>query len=201
MQVLESDGYTVRPNNSRFSSATLSGADIVVIANALDRKRKDWQPPYSSALNHEEVLSIKQWVFKGGALLLIADHAPFPRAIENVASEFGFEFSNGHVGNAVFRADNKTLGNHPISSKTRHLEQHFYLSTAAPVMTKRATQPNRIEQVRAFGGSAFKAPPEAISLLNLSKGAVSIVPDVPFQVNANTQECLCMAGAKGRYWR
>jgi len=183
VQVLESDGYTVRPNSSRFSSATLHDADILVIANALDRNRKDWNPPFTDALSNEEVLSVKKWVLEGGALLLIADHTPFPRIIENLAGEFGFEFSNGHVGNAVFQANDKTLSEHPITSKTRQVEQNIYLSAAIPEIT---IQPDRIEQVRTFGGSAFKIPPEATSLLNLSNWAFSIVPEVPFQVNADT---------------
>ncbi|WP_420934878.1 DUF4350 domain-containing protein [Alteromonas sp. A081] len=197
VQVLESDGYTVRPNNSRFSLATLHDADLLVIANALDRNRKDWNPPYTEALSNEEVLSIKKWVLEGGALLLIADHAPFPSVIKNLAGEFGFEFSNGHVGNAMFRAKDKTLGEHPITSKARQQEQNFYLSTAAPEMPEITMQPNRIEQVRTFGGSAFKTPPEATSLLNLGEGAVSIVPDVPFQVNADTARVLVQGWSQG----
>ncbi|WDE10396.1 DUF4350 domain-containing protein [Thalassomonas haliotis] len=186
VQVLESDGYTVRPNKSRFSSGSLHSADILVIANALDKNRKDWSPPFTDALTNEEVSSVTEWVLEGGSLFLVADHTPFPKIIENLAGKFGFEFSNGHVGNAVFRANDKTLGKHTITSRAGQAEQNFYLPTALTEMTKSTIKPNRIEQVVTFGGSAFKAPPEATSLLTLGEGAFSIVPDVPFQVNADT---------------
>jgi len=185
-QVLESDGYTVKPNKSRFSSDSLHGANILVIANALDKNRKDWSPPFTNALTNEEASSIKKWVLEGGSLFLVADHTPFPKIIENLAGEFGFEFSNGHVGNAMFRAKDKTLSEHAITYKSGQADQRLHLPTALTEITESTIQSNRIEQVRSFGGSAFKVPPEATSLLNLGRGAFSIVPDVPFQVNADT---------------
>lgn len=185
-QVLESDGYTVKPNKSHFSADSLSSADILVIANALDKNRKDWNPPFTHALTNEEVSDVKTWVLEGGSLFLVADHTPFPEIIENLAGEFGFEFSNGHVGNAVFHAKDKTLGEHIITFGSGKAEQSLYRPTALAGMTESTIQSNRIKQVRTFGGSAFKTPPGATSLLNLGEGAVSIVPDVPFQVNADT---------------
>jgi len=194
-QVLESDGYTVRPNKSHFSSDTLHSADILVIANALDKNRKDWNPPFADALTDEEVSSVKKWVLEGGSLFLVADHTPFPKIIENLAGEFGFEFSNGHVGNAVFHANDKTLAEHSITTREAgKVEQSFYLPTG---LTESSIQLNNIEQVRTFGGSAFKTPPEATSLLNLGEGAFSIVPDVPFQVNADTPRLLMHGWSQG----
>ena len=43
-----------------------------------------------------------------------------------------------------------------------------------------------ILKVRTFGGSAFKAPEKAISLLNLGDGITATEPKIPFQVNADT---------------
>ncbi|MCK7458769.1 hypothetical protein [Idiomarina aminovorans] len=127
-----------------------------------------------------------QHALEGGSLFLVADHTPFPKVIENLASEFGFEFSNGHVGNAVFYAKNKTLGEHDITLGTGKAGQSLYLPSTLVGMTESAIQSNRIERVRTFGGSAFKTPPEATSLLKLGKGAVSVVPEIPFQINSDT---------------
>jgi hypothetical protein len=49
-----------------------------------------------------------------------------------------------------------------------------------------ASSSDSITRVKTFGGSAFKAPDEAISLLTLGKRAVSITPVIPFQVTAAT---------------
>ncbi|EOK1080768.1 hypothetical protein ACMV9G_003904 [Proteus mirabilis] len=185
-QVLESDGYTVKPNKSRFSLNSLNGADIIVIANALDKSRRDWNPPYTEALTNDEVSNVKKWVLDGGSLFLVADHTPFPKVIENLAREFGFEFSNGHVGNAIFHVDSKTLSEHVTTFARREAEQSLFMPTALVELTESAVRSNRIEQVITFGGSAFKTPPEATSLLTLDERAVSVIPEVPFQVNADT---------------
>ena len=161
-QVLESDGYTVKANNKRFTLNNLKNTNILVIANALDRDRQDWSPPYTQALSEEEVTSVTQWVSKGGSLMIIADHAPFPKVIESLINEFGFQFSNGHVDSALFKADNGSLGQHAITSG------------------------DSIKQVKTFGGSAFKAPVTATSLLTLGEGVISLEPKVPFKIDSNT---------------
>lgn len=159
-QVLETEGYSVRANTSRFSRESLRQADVLVIANALDRPRRDWQPPYDDAFSENEVVVLKQWVTQGGSLLLIADHTPFPRAIDTLAHAFGFEFSNGHVATALFRSNDATLAEHSITQQ--------------------------LTQIKTFGGSAFKAPSQAISLLTLGEGSIALEPDTPFQISAST---------------
>ncbi|TQF70041.1 DUF4350 domain-containing protein [Pseudoalteromonas luteoviolacea] len=183
-QVLESDGYTVLPNRSRFSADRLLSADILIIANALDKNRKNWSPPFSSALTEEEVESVKNWVLAGGSLFLVADHAPFPHIIENLASEFGFKFINGHVGDAMFYAKDSTLTEHSITTRVRRLNLNVHLPQA--LINMHPVKSGRIDQVRTFGGSAFKAPNHATSLLNLGEEAIAIVPDIPFQIDEHT---------------
>jgi len=126
----------------------------------------DGTPPFDDAFDTGEVEVVKQWVSQGGSLFLVADHTPFPKIIEKLSVAFGFEFSNGHVGNAIFRIDNNTLMDHAITKGVSHSE--------------------RIVQVKTFGGSAFQIPESAKPLLILGKGATSLVPDIPFQVNAKT---------------
>jgi len=165
-QVLSSDGYTVKPSKGKFILEHLKQADILVIANALDKNRRDWTPPFSDAFDNEEITVVKQWAFQGGSLFLVADHTPFPKVIEKLAGSFGFEFSNGHVGNTMFRVGNNTLMEH--------------------VITKGLSYSERIVRVKTFGGSAFKTPEAAESILTLGQKAVSVMPDIPFQVNAET---------------
>lgn len=165
-QVLMSDGYTVKPSKQKFTLEYLQPADILVIANALDKNRRDWTPPFEDAFDPEEVEAVKQWVYQGGSLFLVADHTPFPKVIEKLAGAFGFKFNNGHVGDAIFRLDNKTLVDHAITKGDSYSES--------------------IVQVKTFGGSAFQIPENAKPLLILGKRAVSRMPEIPFQVNAKT---------------
>jgi hypothetical protein len=165
-QVLMSDGYTVKTSKENFTFEYLKQADVLVIVNALDKIRRDYNPPFGDAFDIEEVEAVKQWVSQGGSLFLVADHTPFPKVIEKLARAFGFEFSNGHVDNAIFRIDNKSLIDHKITKSTSNSEH--------------------IVQVKTFGGSAFQIPKNAEPLLVLGKGAISLMPDIAFQVNADT---------------
>lgn len=186
VKVLKSDGYTVKRNANPLSNQSLRDIDILVIANALDKNRTNWTPPFTHALSSKEVTSIKDWIVSGGSLLLIADHTPFPRIIENLADELGFKFSHGHVDNAVFRLDHMTLTKHVITTHVREHEAQVLLPSLVTDNQKSTTQTKVIQYVKTFGGSAFKAPPEAVSLLTLGENAVSVVPQVPFQIDANT---------------
>ncbi|MBE1298748.1 MAG: DUF4350 domain-containing protein [Alteromonadaceae bacterium] len=164
-QVLESDGFTVRENKLAFSAQSLSNANVVVVANALDRDRTDWKPPYGNAFEADEVQTLTEWVSQGGALLLIADHTPFPKVIESLAAAFSIEFSNGHVNDASFSKFNQSLAQHPITKGNPN-----------------ALFSRQVTKVKTFGGSAFKLSEEGVSLLTLKDGYVSLEPDIPFQV-------------------
>lgn len=184
-QVLESDGFKVSSNDKAIAENLLRQVDILVIANALDRKRQDWRPPYGEALNDHEVEALKSWILNGGSLFLVADHTPFPKTMENLALALGFQFINGHVGNATFSKVNLSLAEHAttynreISQKIDEKSQPLFLQSINSASLD-------ILKVRTFGGSAFKAPEKAISLLNLGDGITATEPKIPFQVNADT---------------
>jgi len=190
VQVLTSNGYTVKPSKEKFTLEYLKQADILVIANALDKNRRDYNPPYGDAFEAEEVEAVKQWVSQGGSLFLVADHTPFPKIIEKLTVAFDFEFSNGHVDNVIFRIDNNTLIEHEItkgnSDSQSDVQLGMYTDPIVQGIMKAASHSERIVQVKTFGGSAFQIPENAKSLLILGKGAISIMPDIPFQVNAET---------------
>jgi hypothetical protein len=169
-QVLSSDGYTVKSSTEKLTLAYLKQANILVIATALDKNRKDWAPPFGDAFEKNEIDVIKQWVSEGGSLFLVADHTPFPKVIEKLSAAFGIKFSNGHVRDALFHLDNKSLVEHSITKGGSHLE--------------------RITQVKTFGGSAFQIPAGAHPLLILGKDSISTVPEIPFQVANKTPRVL-----------
>ena len=95
-KLLRRDGYRVDALRQPFSAESLKGVDVVVISNALnERNVKDWSLPNPSAFTQDEIAALHGWVEKGGSLLLIADHMPFPGAASELAKAFGVEFSNG----------------------------------------------------------------------------------------------------------
>ncbi|MDF2771543.1 MAG: hypothetical protein K0S86_1037 [Geminicoccaceae bacterium] len=99
-RLLESDGFVVGANASRFTRSDLATARVLVIANALHvsvRQVSDMRLPARSAFDSTEILELAAWVRSGGSLLLIADHMPYAGAAADLAAEFGVLFANGFV--------------------------------------------------------------------------------------------------------
>ncbi|HEU4508333.1 MAG TPA: hypothetical protein VFR78_08865 [Pyrinomonadaceae bacterium] len=176
--LLMNDGYRVVRNRQPFGKTMLGSFKVLVIANALGAEEDDDEGADTSAFTEEEIQAVHDWVKGGGALLLIADHAPFGGAAAALASKFGVESSKGYTfdqknsvdgtpSHLIFSRENKLLGTHPI-------------------MEGRA-ESERINIVRSFTGQSFKGPEDSTPILKLSDTAT----DAP---NANAQNHVSAAG-------
>lgn len=172
-ELLRRDGYIVQSSTAKFSKESLQPAKILVIANALhERNANNWTLPTPSAFTDEEITAVRDWVHRGGALFLIADHMPFPGAAEKLGAAFSIKFTNGYVRNQpsqggpdVFQRTNDSLRNHPITNG------------------RDATE--KVDAVATFTGSAFQIP-NAEPLLVLSATAVSLLTRTAGQLTPET---------------
>lgn len=157
--LLRNDGYRVDRATQPITPQRLAGVHVFVISNAR-ADTTSGQAPY--ALTEQECDVLRDWVRAGGALLFVADHAPFGAATENLARRFGVEFGKGFVYdstaslegapmNLVFSAATGTLGDHSILFGRDSLE--------------------RVHRVIAFTGQSMTVPPGAAPLLRLSDAA------------------------------
>ncbi len=149
------DGFRVVDSNMPFEAESLSNIDILVISNALSAmSAANWTLPPTSAFAAREIDALKNWVFEGGSLLLIADHAPFGGNATELANAFGFEFENVVVSrnrpNA--RADIFTIAGGTLRSD---------------ILTSGRDVEDAVDAVRTFTGSAFRAPPDARPIIVL----------------------------------
>lgn len=162
VDLLMNDGYNVIRNRQPFVKQRLSGFKILVIANALGAEEDDDKGADESAFTEEEITAVAEWVKDGGALLLIADHAPFGGAAAQLSKRFGVEMSMGYTfdpENSVagsptqllFSRENKLLANHSIAEGRNETE--------------------RIKLVRSFTGQSLKGPEGSIAILRLSDSA------------------------------
>ncbi|VUX56184.1 conserved exported protein of unknown function [uncultured Woeseiaceae bacterium] len=136
-ELLRSDGYVVKSLRSPFSRAALVDVQVLVIANALaEANVDDWSLPNPSAFSDDEIEVIVTWVREGGALLLIADHQPWPAAAGRLAGRFGLLFYNGSTDLLQFNREIGSLQDHPITRGRGLAEQIDFLLT--------------------FGGQAFR---------------------------------------------
>jgi len=174
-KLLMQDGYHISGLDKPILSLDiLKGCKILVIANAINQVNTDeWILPTPSAFSKEEIEIIKEWVKKGGSLLLIADHMPFAGAASDLGKAFGFEFINGFAFTgtgtwppSVFSVKNNTLLKSPVISGIKDYE--------------------KIDSVATFTGSAFKAPKDAISIFGFQSGHYSLQPDTAWNFNTKT---------------
>jgi len=164
VDLISSDGYNVVPGRKPFAKPSLSTFKILIIANALGAEDMDDQGADSPAFTDEECDVVRDWVKGGGSLLLIADHAPFGGAAENLGKRFGVEMSKGYTldpegyfkdsgstSTLVFSRENKRLLDHSITNGRNESE--------------------RINQVITFTGQSLKGPEGSSILLLLSPTA------------------------------
>lgn len=162
VDLLVSDGYRVIRNRQPFTKTSLSGFKILVISNALGAEEDDDEGADRSAFTDEEIQAVHDWVKNGGALLLIADHAPFGGAAATLASRFGVDMSKGYT----FDKENSVAGSpsHLIFSRQNEL-------LASHPITEGRGENERIKLLRSFTGQSLKGPDDSFAILKLSDGA------------------------------
>ncbi|HEU4386340.1 MAG TPA: DUF4350 domain-containing protein [Blastocatellia bacterium] len=157
--LVRSDGYQVEAGTKKFSKETLTGAEVLVIANAgAPQAAGNTVPP---AFTDDECAAVRDWVRGGGSLLLIADHAPFGSAAEILSKQFGVDMGKGFVFDLknsdggpttlVFSQQNGLLGDHPLLRGREPSEE--------------------VKRVVSFTGQSLSVPPGATALMKLSPSA------------------------------
>jgi hypothetical protein len=162
VDVLMNDGYRVIRNRQPFTKTSLSSFKVLVIANALGAEEMDDTGADASAFTEEECQAVQDWVKGGGALLLIADHAPFGGAAASLGARFGVDMSKGFTYDPansapnspsllIFSRENKLLATHPITEGRNQNEQ--------------------LNLVQSFTGQSLKGPDNSVAILKLSDTA------------------------------
>jgi hypothetical protein len=158
--LLRSDGYEVSAGTAKFDRDSLRAAKVLIIANArggAEGSASVGAPAFTEA----ECDAVRDWVRAGGALLLIADHAPFGSAAANLAGRFGVVMGKGHVFDLansdanptilVFSNENGLLGRHAI--------------------TRGRGDAENVKRVVAFEGQSLSVPQGATTLMKLGSTA------------------------------
>lgn len=149
------DGFRVRTTDERFSPRLLEQIDILVIGNASAGED-------DGAFLEEEIRAIREWVERGGRLLLVSDHPPYSGASAALAGAFGIEIIDGRVNKRpkrlpdLFVREDGSLGPHPLLDGLHGA--------------------SRVDSVGTFTGHAFRAD-GASSLLTLRGEWFAVMQD------------------------
>jgi hypothetical protein len=189
--LLQSDGFRVAPNRSPFTPATLDGARVLVIANAIGARWFILPGAKRPAFTALEDTVVRRWVEAGGALLLIADHEPMGSAAKALALEFAVLLGTGRAADEahmepdrrnptwlVFSTANGLLGDHPILRGRDSAEA--------------------VHRVVSFTGESVRGPDAAVDLLRLSPDAVEWMPDGTDVPVGGRAQAIAMPFGRGR---
>ena len=158
-----SDGYHVVRNRKPFTKATLDTFKVLVIANALGAEEMDDDGADHSAFTDEECDAVRDWVKDGGALLLIADHAPFGGAAENLGKRFDVSMSKGYTLDPANSLEKQSTSLLVFSRENKLLLDH--------AITKGRSEEEKIKTVFTFTGQSLKGPKDSFPFLSLASSA------------------------------
>lgn len=189
--LISSDGYQITPNKEKFSAQVLKGFDILVISNALGAPLMAQPEASNPAFTDAECDAVRAWVKDGGALLLIADHAPMGSANQILGDRFGVNMSK------MFTADEQ---NYEKESNNRGFIVYTRESgrLADHAITRGRNDSERINKIIAFTGQSLKGPPDSFAFMKLADSAVDTMPNTTPISAAGRAQGLVMRSGKGR---
>ena len=188
--LLEKDGYNVREYKGVFEKNKLAKGKILVISNALNENVEDWVIPNPSAFTKSEIDVIRQWVFSGGNLFLIADHMPIADASKDLAKAFGFEFTNGFVFDS--RTEWKVSREPAIFS----LKEKTLIEN---IITEGRDSSESVELIASFTGQGFKIPGDATPILVFDENYINLMPDTSWVFDEKTTKINVKGWCQGAY--
>ena len=110
-ELLQADGFVVKPLTGSITASSLSGAKILVPSLALsapyqvlNSSPEVWvhnPAAFSvdkSAYSSTEIAAILDWVRAGGSLVINSEHTPFTIAMESLVEAFGFRLNPNAMG-------------------------------------------------------------------------------------------------------
>jgi hypothetical protein len=191
--LITNDGYQITANKEKFSKETLKDHQILVISNALGAARMNDPLAGNAAFTEAESDAVRDWVKAGGALLLIADHAPMGGASQSLAQRFGVDMSkmftmdqenhdkeSQNPGFIVYTRESGRLADHPV--------------------TRGRNDAERVNKIITFTGQSLKGPADSVAFLKLADSARDAMPGTnPNPASAaGRSQGLAMKFGKGR---
>jgi len=171
----------------------LKGFNILVISNALGAAQMNMPEASNPAFTEAECDAVRDWVKGGGALLLIADHAPMGSANQILGDRFGVNMSKMFtIDNQNYEKDSNNPGFIIYTRESGRLADH-------PI-TRGRNDSERINKIIAFTGQSLKGPPDSFAFMKLADSAADAMPGVNTNPTsaAGRAQGLVITSGKGR---
>ena len=182
------DGCLVMSGHAPFTASALAGHDLLIISNALGAENMTDSLASRSAFTEPECDAVSDWVRDGGALLLIADHAPMGSAARTLASRIGVDMRNGVTADSaasVHAGGNTTL---LVFSRANGLLRDH-------AITNGRDSSERVSTIRTFTGQSLKGPEGSVAFLSLAPTALDLIaPSLQAAMNMSSDQAISAAG-------
>ena len=162
--LLFNDGYHIAVNRQQFTKTSLATHKILVIVNPLGGEDMDDEGADGPAFTLAECEVVSNWVRGGGALLFIADHAPFASAAEILAKQLGVDMSRSETTDPANADKEFNLPSVIVYSRENH-------QLAESAITNGRSDEERVNRVIVFTGQSLKGPQGSEAFLKLADGA------------------------------
>ena len=160
------DGYHLAVNRQPFTKTSLATHKILVIVNPLGSEDTDDDGAAGPAFTPEECEVVSDWVRGGGALLFIADQAPFASAGATLAKQLGVEMSRSETTDPANADKEFGLPSVIVYSRENHL-------LAEGAITNGRSETERVNRVIVFSGQSLKGPQGSEAFLKLGDAATN----------------------------
>ena len=190
--LMTNDGFQITPNKEKFSAQVLKGFDILVISNALGSPQMNQPEAANPAFTDAECDAVRDWVKSGGALLLIADHAPMGSANQILGDRFGVNMSKMFtIDQDNYEKESNNPGFIPYTRESGRLVDH--------AITRGRNDSERVNKIIAFTGQSLKGPPDSVAFMKLADSAVDVMQGGANPVSAaGRAQGIVMNSGKGR---
>ena len=166
--LLFNDGYHIAVNRQQFTKTSLATHKILVIVNPLGGEDMDDEGADGPAFTLDECEVVSNWVRGGGALLFIADHAPFASAAEILAKQLGVDMSRSETTDAANADKEFNLPSVIVYSRENH-------QLAESAITNGRSDAERVNRVIVFSGQSLKGPQGSEAFLKLADGSADVL--------------------------
>jgi hypothetical protein len=190
VDLITNDGYRVTANQQKFSRESLRSYDILVVAGAMGAKEPSDPKASQSAFTAQECDAVKDWVLRGGRLLLLTDHEPVASAEEGLTKRFGVDVSKRVVLDQSNHLKGFYSGLIEYSRDNRLLADHSITRGRGPS--------ERVNKVLIFSGQSLKCSGSCSAILKLADTAYENLPGGEKISAAGRVQALAFNFGKGR---
>lgn len=147
------DGYQPKIDSGVFTSAYLANYQMVLITPAMPFKFGSKKEVTNEiTFTPDELIALKDWVTKGGSLIMLSEHAPIDKSMTPLFNTFGIQLSIGAVVDSV---------NYDTSIKFPNVEtmllfnnSNGLLNSSHPIITG-ANKNEIVDNIETYTGCAL----------------------------------------------